>query len=185
MASATVLLAAILSVTAEAQAPPRRGPFFGVSLGLGNSSPDLCNDCQTGIVFGLRGGGMLKPRLGLLGEFVSVSTAPDVPSDIRGRHNVLVAAVQYWPAERFWLKGGFGVAGVQRAEPPAYDYSTTHAAGLVGVGFEFNPRSRFVVELALLEMVSGDSPARYPGEAPHEQTVNSLTFSVGVTWHRR
>jgi hypothetical protein len=169
----------------QAQPRPRHGAYFGASIGLGNSSPDLCIDCKTGLFTGLRGGGMLTPRLGLQAEFVSVSTAPNILSDVRGRHDALLAGLQYWPAERFWIKGGLGVAGVQREDPPAYDYSTSHLAGLVGVGVEINPRSRFVIDASLMEMMSGDSPARFPREAPHETTVNTVMFAVGLTWHRR
>src|SRR5262245_28539995 len=180
-----LLLAALASASAEAQPRPRHGPYFGAAVGLGNSSPDLCPSCETGLLVGLHGGGMLSPRLGLRGELVAVSTAPEILSDLRGRHNALLAGVQYWPIERLWLKGGLGVASVQRAAPPEYDYSTTHAAGMAGVGFEFNPRSRVVVDIELMELISGDSPAGFPREAPHEATVNTFMFAVGVTWHRR
>ena len=103
-----------LAPLASAQGSERHGLLVGASIGLGNSSPDLCIDCKTGLVIEARLGAMLKPNLALL------------------------AALQYWPSKRLWLRAGIGAASVEREDPPRYDYKTTHLAGAAGIGFEVN-----------------------------------------------
>jgi hypothetical protein len=162
----------------------RRGLRAGVSAGLGDTSPDLCVGCGTGLTVGAHLGAMLTPQVAVMAEGLATAAAPNVLSKMRGRHNGLFAMVQYWPSDRFWLKGGAGVGSVEREDPPRYDYATTHLAGLAGVGFEVNPRSRFVLEIALLDYFSGDSPARFPSEAPHRSYANTLALTARVTWHQ-
>jgi len=182
-----VLLAAALAafVPSAAQGSERKGLLIGASIGLGNSSPDLCNDCKTGLAVEARVGAALTPRLALLAYGGAISTAPNILSDVRGRHNGLLAALQYWPSERLWLRAGVGVASVEREDPPRYDYRTTHLAGIAGIGFEINPRSKVVFELALSSLLSGDSEARFPTEPPHKKTVNTVILSLGATFYSR
>ena len=178
-----VLLLA-LAASAPAQTRERKGFLIGTSIGLGNSSPDQCLGCDTGLAFDLRVGVMLKPRLGLLAWGGTVATAADILSAFTSAHTGGFAALQYWPSERFWLRAGGGVADVSRAGP-GFDYSTTHAAGIFGVGFEINPRNKVVVELALQDLLSGNSPARFAAEPAQKSTVNSLMFTVGATFYSR
>jgi hypothetical protein len=97
----------------------------------------------------------------------------------------LIAALQYWPSDRVWLRLGGGVAGVERDNPPSFEYSSTEAAGLAGIGFEINPRSKVVVELALQDLLSGSMPTRFPGEPAQSSTVNTIMFTVGATFYSR
>lgn len=180
-ALATTVLSG-LGPPAKAQGSERKGLFVGGSVGLGNSSPDLCFQCDTGLAVGGHVGAMLKPRLGVLAQFGVVASSPTVPSDIVGRHQGFLAAVQYWPSRRVWLKAGAGAGVVQRSHPAfRQEHSTTHFAGLAGIGLEINPRSSVVVELALSDLLSGDSPAT----VSEPKAVNSVIFNVGVTWYRR
>lgn len=186
MKRTTLLVVTFVAIAPQAwaQASERKGFLIGASIGLGNSSPDLCNDCDTGLAVEARVGTMLKPRLALLAYAGAVSTAPNILSDVRGRHNGLLAAVQYWPSERIWLRAGIGAASVEREDPPRYDYGTTHLAGIAGVGLEINPRSKLVFEVALSSFLSGDSEARFPTEPRHKSTVNSVILSLGATFYR-
>ena len=169
----------------HAQPNERSGLLLGASIGLGNSSPDQCQDCKTGLAVEGRIGTALTPRLALLASASSVAAAPNVLSDRRGRHQAFIAALQYWLSDRFWLRAGGGVATVEREEPGLFDYSTSHAAGLAGIGLEINPRSKIVFELALQDLLSGSSPARFPGEPTQKSTVNTLILTVGVTFYSR
>jgi hypothetical protein len=170
---------------ALAQPSERNGLLLGASIGLGDSSPDQCQECKTGLAVEGRIGAVLKPRLALLAWAGSVAAAPNILSDRRGRHKGFIAALQYWPSHRFWLRAGGGVATVERQDPGLFDYSTSHAAGLAGIGFEINPRSRIVFELALQDLLSGSSPARFPGEPTQKSTVNTLIFTAGATFYSR
>lgn len=181
-----VIVVVVAGPHALAQGTDRKGIFGGVSIGLGNSSPDMCAGCDTGLAAEARLGAMVTPRVGLLAQFCSVGSAPEVPSDTIGRHNGFLAAVQYWPARRVWLKAGAGVVGVERSTEGRYDDSTTHFGGLAGIGFEVNPGSKAVVEFALQDLLSGDSKERVsPLEADHKSTVNTLLLTVGLSFYRR
>src|SRR5258706_8770480 len=180
-----LVVACALAPLASAQGSERHGLLVGASIGLGNSSPDLCVDCKPGLLLEARLGAMLKPNLAVLAYYGGVSTAPDFLSKVRGRHNALLAALQYWPSKRLWLRAGIGAASVEREDPPRYDYKTTHLAGAAGIGFDVNPGSKVVFELALSDLLSGDSPARFASEPSHKSTVNTLMFSVGATFYSR
>jgi hypothetical protein len=185
LAALLVALLCIAATETRAQGRDRGGLLAGAGFGLGDSAPDLCNGCGTGLAVGGRLGTVLRSRLAVSAVFGSVSAAPNILSDVRGRHSGLLGVVRYWPGERLWLEGGLGVASVEREDPPRYDYSSTHLAGLVGGGFELNPRSRLVVDIGLFGLVSGDSAARFPGEAPHERSVRTLLLKLGATFYSR
>ncbi len=182
-----VLLASLVALAPNvlAQANERKGLLLGASIGLGNSSPDQCEECKTGLDVEGRIGTMLKPRLALLAWGGSVGASNNLLSDRRGRHTGLIAALQYWPSDRIWLRAGAGAASVEREDPPRFSYSTTHAAGMAGIGLEINPRNKIVIELALLDLLSGSSPARFPSEPRQKSTVNTLIFSIGATFYSR
>ena len=183
--AALAVLLLSLAPGALAQPSERKGLLIGGSIGLGNSSPNQCFECETGLATELRLGAVIKPRLALLALWGSTSASNEILSERRGRHSGLIAAVQYWPSDRIWLRLGGGVAGVERDNPPIYEYSSTEAAGLAGIGFEINPRSKVVVELALQDLLSGSTPARYPGEPQQNSTVNTLMFTVGATFYNK
>jgi hypothetical protein len=176
---------AAFAPNAHAQASERKGLLLGASIGLGNSSPDQCEECKTGLAVEGRIGTMLKPRLGLLAWGGSVAASNNILSDRRGRHAGLIAALQYWPSDRIWLRAGAGVASVEREDPPRFSYSSTHPGGMAGIGLEINPRNTIVFELALLDLLSGSSPARFPSEPRQKSTVNTVIFSVGATFYSR
>ena len=174
-----------LAPNAFAQASDRKGLLLGASIGIGNSSPDQCQECKTGLTVEGRVGFVLTPRLGLLAWAGSTAASNNILSDRRGRHTALIGALQYWPSDRIWLRAGAGTATVEREDPPRFSYSTNHAAGLVGVGLEINPRNRVVFELALQDLLSGNSEARFPSEPRQKSTVNTLMFTVGATFYSR
>jgi len=183
----TLLVALLLTFASDAfaQAADRKGLLLGASIGLGNSSPDQCEECKTGLAIEGRVGFVLRPRLALLAWAGSTAASNNILSDRRGRHKGLIGALQYWPSDRIWLRAGAGVATVEREDPPRFSYSTNHAAGLAGIGLEINPRNKVVFELALQDLLSGNSPARFSGEPSQKSTVNTLMFTVGATFYSR
>jgi hypothetical protein len=47
------------------------------------------------------------PWVALGAEASFLAVAPDVSSKTGGKHDAVLGVAQYWPSERFWLKGGF------------------------------------------------------------------------------
>ena len=154
---------------------------LGGSVGLGNSSPDLCDGCHTGIVIGLHGGAAVTPHLAIQAEGLFMSVAPNVLSKSGGRHNALLATLQYSTGARLWIKGGAGVGSVERHSPTA-SAKTTHAAGLAGVGVDFNPRSSVRLDLSVSALLTGDSNVQFANEPAHRSVVTTALLLFGVGW---
>ena len=177
-----------LASTVHAQGAPsgdRHGLLAGGSIGLSNHAPDLCKGCEAGLDVGGRVGYLVSSRLSLTGEFVATSVAENLLSKNQGRYNGLFAAVAYWPAPRVWLKAGVGGGTVERRDATTTS-SSNHAAGLLGIGVDVNPRRFIVFDLSLHVTVSGDSPDMSPLEAPqHDGTLRSVVFAGGLTWYHR
>jgi hypothetical protein len=159
----------------------RRTPLVGFSVGLGNSSPDLCLGCQTGLEIGAHVGVMLKWNLAVAAQGLFLSVAPNILSKSGGKQDGLLGTIQFWPTERFWLKAGAGAGSVER-HTPDLSSRTVHPVGLGGIGLDFNPRSKFVVDLSVQALVSGDSPSMFADEPAHEGQVTTATLMLGVTW---
>ncbi len=157
--------------------------FLGASAGLGNSSPNLCDGCRTGLDIGLRGGVIVRPRLALQLEGQFLSVAPNILSKSGAKHDALLGSVQFWPASWFWIKGGAGVGSVERHTQDSSTRSS-HPAGVGGVGFDFRPRSRFGFDVSVQALVSGDSetPTAAPGD---NRTTTTTIVRFGVTWRAR
>lgn len=87
----------------------RSGLTGGVALGVGHLGCDS-NECDqlveaAGISAHL--GGMLAPRLALVGDLWGMSHQ-DGRSTVS--QTILTAALRWWPADVIWLSGGVGVA---------------------------------------------------------------------------
>jgi hypothetical protein len=181
-----VRLAALVLLTVMAAATPCRaqssgGPFIGVAIGLGNSSPTMCNGCKTGLDIGASLGTALNPHFSLATEGMLVSVAPNILSQYGGKHGALLAVVQYWPSDHLWLKTGIGLSEVERHAPNLSE-TTAHPAGIIGVGYAINPRSLFVVDLSFVALVSGDSERQLADEPAHKSSLSSAVFALGIRW---
>jgi hypothetical protein len=166
------------------------GLVWGVSLGVGQMSskdgPVECLNCSYSpfaweVEFHV--GGMLSPRLALLGEFQgNVQTVEEVAG---GEGNKTLAqfgamlAAQYWLSPKLWLKGGLGVAHL------AYNYNDAYGTQdqpiddggifLVSAGYEVLSGREFAVDLQGRWVVGS-----YDGI---NDKVSSATVGFGINWY--
>ena len=171
----------MIAVAAPCRAQSAAGPFVSVAIGLGNSSPDMCKGCDTGLDVGASLGTALNPHVSLATEGMFVGVAPKIGSQYGGKHGALLAVVQYWPIDHLWLKTGIGLSEVER-HAPGMSETTAHPAGVFGIGYAFNPRSRFVVDLSLVSLVSGDSQRQIADEPAHRDSLSTVVFALCIKW---
>jgi len=157
--------------------PPARGVYrgglvFGGSLGLGLISSDNCGP-YCGSAGSIEGhiGGMLNPRLALMGDFWGAAHRWD---DAYGSgttyQGIYVVAVQYWATDFLWLKGGAGFAQLEVSGLP--DESGPGILGAIGV--EVVQSYNFALDLQF-RLGHG-----FYDTGPD---VNNLAFMVGVNWY--
>ena len=75
---ALILVCVFAAPCAAQQQQGGSNAMLGGSVGLGKSSPDLCDGCHTGIVIGLHGGAAVTSRLAIQAEGLFMSVAPNV-----------------------------------------------------------------------------------------------------------
>jgi hypothetical protein len=90
--------------------PPPRGVYrdglvFGFAVGGGSIIADNCTNCGGGGALELHLGGMINPRLAVMGELWGIGRPTN---DGTLSHIIYGVAVQYWVADILWLKGGVG-----------------------------------------------------------------------------
>jgi hypothetical protein len=116
----------------------RQGLVIGAGLGAGSVSTAACFDCGPGTALEFHVGGMLNPRLALMGElwFFGRSGTPASTNQ-----NLYTVAAQYWATDRLWFKvamGGaaFQVTGdnVQMGNETLVIAEKRNGLGLAGVG---------------------------------------------------
>jgi hypothetical protein len=126
--------------------PGREGFLIGFSLGFGSAHP--CDVCAN---FGgdFHVGAFAKKNLAVLGEIGAVG------SDDEGEGLLLAAiAVQYWPRERFWLKGGIGIGDSLANEFDRPDERKWGA--MAAAGYEVTRKGRFAFDVQARGAVAGD-----------------------------
>jgi hypothetical protein len=133
--------------------PPPRGMYrsgfvFGVGLGFGGISAHDCGDtCGAAGSFEFHLGGMLNPRTALVGDFWF--NGRDVPnSDATVVHSIYSLALQYWPADIFWIKGGVGGGNMNvSSNVDGYTYGNENGPALLGaLGIEFLQAGGFALD---------------------------------------
>jgi hypothetical protein len=126
----------------------RQGIIFGVALGAGSTSAQNCGDiCGASGAFQFDIGGMLNPRTAL--EFDFWLDAHGIPNtDANSVHSLYTAAIQYWPSDIFWLKGGIGGANMHISSAvDGYTYTNENGLGLtLGAGLEFLQIGNFALD---------------------------------------
>jgi Outer membrane protein beta-barrel domain len=161
--------------------PPRRGMYrdglvLGVSLGLGNISAANCGDiCGVGGALEFHIGGMLNPRLALMGDFMF--NAHSIPnSDGTLVHSVYTIALQYWVTDIIWLKGGLGGGNIQiQSQTSNLVYTDESGFAFMGAaGIEILQSSNFALDLQLRV---GHGFYNVDGDA------TSTSFLIGVNWY--
>jgi len=161
--------------------PPVRGVYrsglvLGGSLGAGAISSSNCGP-YCGAAGAIEGhiGGMLTPRLALMGDFWGTAHHWD---DGYGTgttyHGLYTIAVQYWATEILWLKGGLGFAQLIFG----YDGESVpdeNGPGIMGaIGVEVLQAYNFALDLQF-RVGRG-----FYDTGPD---VTNLAFMIGVNWY--
>jgi hypothetical protein len=179
-APATTAPAPAPTVKAPAtQAGPlnHHGLVIGVGLGAGNISTSNCFDCGPGAAFEFHAGGMLSPRLALVGHLWTFSRSD---AGVGTDHTLYTVAARYWAADRLWLEVGMGGANfkvtgdnVQVGGQTLVIAEKRGGLGLVGVaGLEALQAGTFALDLQL----------RLGRGFYGKGNVDDLAFMVGASW---
>lgn len=139
--SLTALLSLSLRAQAQDAAAPaneeRQGFLIGFSLGFGATFPcDTCADFASEFHLGA----MASRNLAVLAEIGGVG------GDDRSGGGLLMVTIgaQYWPVERFWIKGGVGIGD---ALDDQYGQSQRQWGATAAVGYEVASRGRFAFDV--------------------------------------
>ena len=163
----------------------RRGFTAGVGIGIGGMSSDSgpieCFDCDynpAAVSFHGHLGGMLNPRLALMGEIWASGQAIDSSASAVLVQTMAMLAVQYWVNPRVWLKGGLGAAHLSVSVDDGFvqeSLEIDNGLAIMGaVGYELVANRQFSVDLQL-RLGSG----QYDGI---DDQVHVGAFQVGVNW---
>jgi hypothetical protein len=166
----------------------RDGWILGIGPVGGYPLNNHCDECSTSPAFGMemQVGRMLNPRLGLMLDVHGVAIGR---SDIRVYdvsntsvvQGVVAAAVQYWPAQKFWLKGGIGhgeaqgmvtVVGAGGASLDLTEKETGFGM-TAATGYELHQGDHFALDLHL----------RYAGIHTKPKYRGSVVLGVGFAWY--
>jgi len=187
LALGVVLLTTVASLSA-AQAqygypPPPRGVYrsglvFGGSIGAGTMVSSGCGELcgSSGIIEGHLGG-MINPRLALMGDFFeSVHPWDDGYYTGQTWHGVFTFAAQYWVADIVWLKGGIGFAHLQFG----YDGAASPLDDESGLGTMLAAG----VELVQSYNFTLDGQLRFTrGIYSTGPDVSNIGLMIGVNWY--
>jgi hypothetical protein len=185
------MLSAFASLsTAQAQygprpyygAPPSRGVYrsglvLGGSLGVGAISASNCDPfCGgAGMIEG-HIGGMLNPRLALMGDFWGSAHPWTDAYGSSGTtyHGIYTLAAQYWATDILRLKGGAGFGQMEVGYDGAPNNSESGFAIMGAIGVEVVQSYNFALDLQ----------GRF-GHGFYSQggDVNNFGFMVGVNWY--
>ena len=157
----------------------RSGLLLGFSLGGGGISADQCGIvCGGGFSGEFHIGGMVNPRLALMGDFWGVFHPwSDAAGSATTIHSISSFAIQYWVTPIIWLKGGMGFGRMQLVDESSGGFTFAEETGLAlmgGGGVEVLQMANFALDLQL----------RF-GHGFYDQggDVNTYAFMVGLNWY--
>jgi hypothetical protein len=155
----------------------RSGATFGASLGGGQMGcqNDQCDTLNGAGSLDLHVGGMLAPRLALVGDLWGMAHSDD---RVTISQVLITAGLRYWPLRPLWLQGGVGIA----RSALDWDSSVVNVQtksdvvpGLMaGVGVELVSTRSFAVDIALRAGT---------GFYEHDMRVYNLALGVGVDFY--
>jgi hypothetical protein len=156
---------------------------FGGHLGTmsGDSGILGCTGCDYdplagGVHFQI--GGMLNPRVALVGEVFSAGQQLDSFGDEILFQTQLMIALQYWLTPRLWIKGGIGGSFLTVSYDDGVGAGSESldegGALMAALGYELAASDRFAVDLQL-RLASGTYEAL-------DQQINTATVGVGISW---
>lgn len=151
---AAVVLALGVASNAAAQrggsAVEREGFLFGFSIGGGSISCEDCDGSASGPTLDLHIGTMVGEKMAVMfdGSGIAVSEEDDYGDKINETYTVDTIALQYWVADRVWVKGGIGVAYTRWSCPDCADAYTNTGLGLMAAaGVELVQKGKFALDI--------------------------------------
>jgi hypothetical protein len=155
----------------------RHGLTLGAGIGIGGiSAADTCgNVCGVAGAFEFHIGVMLNPRLAILFDFWANNHF--IPNtDASTTHSIYTGALQYWVADKIWLKGGIGGANMNiSSDYDGFIYDRANGLGIMGAGgFEVLQMYNFALDLQLRLGHGFYDPY---GD------VNSWALMIGANWY--
>jgi len=156
---------------------------FGGHLGTMAGDADIlaCSGCDYDpLAFGFHFqiGGMLNPRMALLGEITGNFQQLDSFGDEFLVQTQVMVALQYWLTPRFWIKGGIGGSILTVSYDDgvgAGSEDIDEGLAIMGAaGYEIAAGRRFAVDLQL-RIASGTYDAI-------DRQIDTATIGIGVSW---
>lgn len=129
----------------------RTGLTFGVGIGPGSiTTTSTCGDfCGAAIALEGHIGGMLNPRLAIMGDFW-LNAHPIPNSDGTTTNSISSLALQYWLTDIIWIKGGLGIGHTQVLSDSEGVLDDATGLGLLAAGgIELIHAPNFALDLAL------------------------------------
>jgi hypothetical protein len=155
----------------------RSGLIVGGSLGVGAiSAPDCGVYCGGAGAIEGHIGGMLNPRLALMGDFwLSAHQWDNGYGTGTTYHGIYTFAAQYWVVPIFWLKGGLGFGQMELGYDGAANVNNESGLAAMGAGgVEVLQSYNFALDL---QFRVGHGFYTQGGD------VNNFTFMVGANWY--
>lgn len=153
----------------------RSGLLVGAGLGVGGISAQNCGDaCGVAAALELHIGGMITPQVAIVGDFwFNFHSIPN--SDATTTHSLYTVALQYWPADKFWLKGGLGGSNMNISSSYGGTYGDENGFGLMAAGgIEFLQMGNFAL----------DGQLRFGhGFFSEGGDVNVWALMIGANWY--
>jgi hypothetical protein len=115
-------------------------------------------------------GGMIGDRLAVLGEGYALFHPEDGSTLTSGIYG---GALQLWPADAFWLKGGVGVGQLEVDSGKFSLRSESAFAVMAAAGVEIVQREKFAIDLQ----------GRYGTTFFDDGNVNNFSVHVGFNWY--
>lgn len=165
------LLAVVVgcALASPAEAVERQGLVIGFSLGGGVITCDGCDNLGSfGADFHI--GGMIGDRLAVLGEGY-VLAHPEDGSTLSS--TIGAGALQFWPSETFWIKGGAGVGQLEVDSGKFSLRSESAFAVMAAAGVEVVRGHTFVL----------DVQGRWGTTFFSDGSVNNFSAHVGFNWY--
>ncbi len=198
-----IVLATVLGTAPAAQAqyapgyyppppPPPRGVYrgglvWGFALGVGGQSMPDCGQVCGAVGMGeFHIGGMIAPRLAVMGDFWQTFRYFSDSNLGNGEayNGIYTVAAQYWVNDIIWIKGGVGLGHLQISASDYYGYSIpvddeTGFALMLAAGLEIVQSYNFALDLQIRYGNAVYSPPANGGGGD----TNQFGFMVGFNWY--
>jgi hypothetical protein len=162
----------------------RSGLVYGFSLGVGGLSLPDCGDvCGAVGMAEFHIGGMVGPRLAIMGDFWEGFRYFSDSNLGNGEtyNGVYTLAAQYWLTDQLWVKGGVGFGRIQIDSDDANEVvdDETGFAFMLAAGIEIVQSYNFAVDLQLRYGNIAYSSEANGGAGD----TNTFGFMVGFNWY--